>query len=234
MSQPQPWPFLKKRILRIYPAFIIASLLSEYVFGPMGHNPNYWATYSRDGSFYGGSIFYWATRRAKRMLPISLSTRLTVLASGRFVHQFICYLGVMVMGLLGLFRHRRAVLLIWLAFFAYFCDSDHDRVEYDHRIHGKNIRYSLGHVFAHSLLYVSGRSLPLSVRGPNSLQQEGRHNLPDCINSVHVSSTRRVQLPRRCSGPISYSPAGVCPGSVAAELRKGCRHLLTVSIYMDG
>ena len=117
MSQPQPWPFLKKRILRIYPAFIIASLLSEYVFGPMGHNPNYWATYSR-----------WAVLR--RIIFIGLPgepnafPHLTVHevngALWTIRYEFICYLGVILMGLLGLFRHRRAVVMIWLAFFAYF------------------------------------------------------------------------------------------------------------------
>jgi peptidoglycan/LPS O-acetylase OafA/YrhL len=38
-AQPQAWPFLKKRMLRIYPGFVIATLVCAFAVGPLAAEP---------------------------------------------------------------------------------------------------------------------------------------------------------------------------------------------------
>lgn len=39
-AQPQPWPFFKKRALRIYPGFVVATLVCAFVVGPLAADPD--------------------------------------------------------------------------------------------------------------------------------------------------------------------------------------------------
>ncbi len=110
MSQPRAGAFLRKRVLRIYPGFIVAAILSEFVFGPLGGNPDYWAIFSP-------LVFL------RRLVTISvpgepnafpeLTSHAVNWAVWTIRYEFLCYLGVVILGSLGLFRHRRVILILW-------------------------------------------------------------------------------------------------------------------------
>lgn len=106
-SQPQLWPFLKKRILRIYPGFIVASILSEYIFGPLGGNPHYWDTYST-----------WIVLR--RLITLGLPGEPDAFPALHYTlvneslwsvrYEFVCYIVAAFIGCLGLYRRRYLIL----------------------------------------------------------------------------------------------------------------------------
>jgi peptidoglycan/LPS O-acetylase OafA/YrhL len=54
---PRLFDFFKKRILRIYPGFIVASLISAFVFGPLGAQPHeYFSKFSYFSFFQDMSL----------------------------------------------------------------------------------------------------------------------------------------------------------------------------------
>ena len=116
------WDFVKKRFLRIYPGFAVALLFCVLVVGPLaGVNL---ATYFRDPATYK---FFWS--------PLLLWNVMLGLP-GAFEHnafsgavngslwtipyELKCYAMVAVLGLLGLYRRREAVLALFLVVFAFY------------------------------------------------------------------------------------------------------------------
>lgn len=106
--EPRLLSFLKKRALRIYPAFIVASLLSVLVVGPLG---------SDAGAYF--SQFHWA-QFLKRM-ALLLRPQVPPVFQGQpypdvngamwtIEYEFRCYLLAALCGMLGLLKKRQ----LWL------------------------------------------------------------------------------------------------------------------------
>jgi peptidoglycan/LPS O-acetylase OafA/YrhL len=108
-GNPQPFDFLKKRILRIYPGFVVASLLSAFVFGPMGARA---ADYFAQFNFFE-FIKEMLLLRAPSVPPVFAGSQFPVVNGSLFTieYEFRCYLLVAVFGISGILRRRR----LWLA-----------------------------------------------------------------------------------------------------------------------
>jgi peptidoglycan/LPS O-acetylase OafA/YrhL len=106
---PDPVLFLRKRVLRIYPGFIVASLVSVYLVGPLGAEPaRYFAELS--------------TAKVLLALPILHAPMIPPVFDGMpyarvngsmwtIAREFVCYLAVLALGLTIGLRNRR----VWLA-----------------------------------------------------------------------------------------------------------------------
>lgn len=115
LSKPDWRAFLSARALRIYPAFWVCLLVTAFVIAPIG-------TMLRSGAAYG-EVFTGANLRyiwANASLVITqydiAGTPLDVPYPGNWngslwtlAWEFLCYLGVLALGLFGLLRHRWTV-----------------------------------------------------------------------------------------------------------------------------
>ncbi|MDC8785387.1 acyltransferase family protein [Roseateles koreensis] len=112
---PNIYAFLLKRILRIYPGFIAASLICIFIVAPLGANP----------------AGYFEQLDSRKWLPaiLSLQTPNTpstfpnnpydgVNGAMWTIHwEFLCYLLVLTLGAIGLIRHRLGWLMITATIF---------------------------------------------------------------------------------------------------------------------
>lgn len=101
-------PFLERRVLRIYPAFIVAYLFSVFVLGPL----------------VGAEVWTDLSRTVAKLVllrePIEFPGQFPGLHTypdlngslWTISHEFHCYLLVALFGLVGLLRHRWAVLAL--------------------------------------------------------------------------------------------------------------------------
>lgn len=105
--------FLWRRVLRVYPGFLAASLFCAFVAAPLG---------SRDALSYLESVNYGAFFGAALQLgkldipPSFLSNPYPGQVNGSLWSikiEFECYLGLMVLALLGALRHRFAMLALF-------------------------------------------------------------------------------------------------------------------------
>jgi peptidoglycan/LPS O-acetylase OafA/YrhL len=108
--------FLRKRILRIFPGFIVASLVCVYLVGPLGADSE---RYFRELS----------TAKVLLALPVLHAPVIPPVFDGlpyarvngsmwTIALEFVCYLGVLAMGMAGAIRNRRVWLALTLAGFA--------------------------------------------------------------------------------------------------------------------
>ena len=113
------WSYLKKRILRIYPGFIVAFLLSIFVFGALGHVEHTWL------KTYEAYIKYVPLRMEavnmltlqapidayyfNHMAQVGLNTSMWTIQ-----YEFVCYLFVPVLVWLGTLKHRCILLIAFL------------------------------------------------------------------------------------------------------------------------
>lgn len=107
--EPLPLLFLKKRVLRIYPGFIVASLVCIYIVAPLGADPaRYFSELSTAKVALGLAILH-----GPIIPPVfdGLPYPQVNGAMWTIMREFACYLAVLLMGVSGVLR-RRAV---WLA-----------------------------------------------------------------------------------------------------------------------
>jgi peptidoglycan/LPS O-acetylase OafA/YrhL len=105
---PHFWDFVKKRVLRIYPAFIIASLLSAIIVGPLGANAaGYFAQIDFKELFKGLLLL-----RAPSVPPTFEGTPYPFVNGPLWTieYEFRCYMLVALLGICGIFRKRQ----LWL------------------------------------------------------------------------------------------------------------------------
>ena len=115
-SRPEPWPFLTKRLLRIYPGFVLATLLCVFVVGPLATDPR---------EYFKA---FWVTGLVKNLLfleapisaPVFKGTFYAVLNGAMWTisYEFICYLIVLLFGVIGAMRYRGAWLLATAGIFS--------------------------------------------------------------------------------------------------------------------
>jgi len=114
--EPKFWSYLLKRVRRIVPGFIVASLVSCLIIAPFGTNPNYWRDF-RIGPFLAGMLLLqmpWVPDAFPGQHYVDINGALWTIS-----YEFACYMGLAFLGLLGLFRHRPAVLLLAIAMIAW-------------------------------------------------------------------------------------------------------------------
>lgn len=111
--EPVPWSYLRKRLARIYPGFMAASLLSIVIFAPLGAQTlsSYWSELDLARATTG-LLLLW-----KPDTPLifvgsyypEINAPLWTIG-----YEFLCYLALLLLGGLGLLRRRNFVLLLWL------------------------------------------------------------------------------------------------------------------------
>lgn len=107
--------YLKKRILRIYPGYIAAFLLSVFVFGVIGalEKSTYLHTIRLPRLFFGILLLH-----APPLLPTFTHNPSTFQSNGSMwtiAIEFQCYITVLILGCLGLLRKTRLVLALFTA-----------------------------------------------------------------------------------------------------------------------
>jgi len=112
---PHIGPYLKNRILRLYPAFIVASLFCAAIAGPMGaaSATAYWHHFSPPKF-----VAYMLLLVGPYLPPTFLHLPLPGEVNGSFWtlrYEFECYLLVIALGLRGFFRSRAGTLTLWAA-----------------------------------------------------------------------------------------------------------------------
>ncbi|GAB3236223.1 acyltransferase [Algoriphagus aestuariicola] len=116
--------FLKKRVLRIYPGFIVAFLLCIFVFGPIGHIGHSWI------KSYGEFIKY-VPLKLELANMLSLQSPIeayyfnhlpqTGLNNSMWTiqYEFICYLAVPLLVWLGFLKYRLGLAIVFVASYAW-------------------------------------------------------------------------------------------------------------------
>lgn len=106
---PQLSDFLKKRVLRIYPGFIVASLVSALIVGPLGSIPAQYFAHFQWPKF----LFSLFLLQQPPVPPVFSGTNWVGVNGSLWTiaYEFRCYLFVAVWGICGLFRRKK----LWLA-----------------------------------------------------------------------------------------------------------------------
>lgn len=113
--QPRWWPFLKKRVLRIYPGFIAASLICAFVLGPWMGASSYASEFSMT-RFLRSVVTLGAPD-----IPAVFPERPFPVANGAMwtiQWEFRCYLAVLAVGCLRVVSFRRAWTLLTVLVFS--------------------------------------------------------------------------------------------------------------------
>jgi peptidoglycan/LPS O-acetylase OafA/YrhL len=111
--KPRFLDFMKKRILRIYPGFIVASLFCLFIEAPLGRQPiDFFATVNVSDTIEDLSRIFWLNAPiAVNIFPDSYYPTLNG-AMWTILHEFRCYVLVAVLGAIGALKKER----IWLIF----------------------------------------------------------------------------------------------------------------------
>lgn len=115
-AQPQAWPFLKKRLLRIYPGFIIASLICAFVVGPLASDPSTYFSAFDGADFLRGLLLL----DIPAVPPVFNGTPYSIVNGAMWTisREFMCYLFVLAAGATGLLRLRHFCLALTIAVLA--------------------------------------------------------------------------------------------------------------------
>lgn len=102
--------FLQKRVLRIYPAFIVASVIGALIVGPLGAEPaDYFSNFSIT-SFLAGTVLLQPT-----ITPPVFRGQPYAMVNGAMwtiFYEFTCYIAVLVLGSFGIVKRRRLWALL--------------------------------------------------------------------------------------------------------------------------
>ena len=115
-AQPAAWPFLKKRLLRIYPGFIVASLLCAFIVGPLASVPSEYFVAFDTANFMHGVLLL-----AIPSIPRVFDGTPYAFVNGSMwtiSREFMCYLFVLAAGVTGLLRLRHFCLGLTVVVFA--------------------------------------------------------------------------------------------------------------------
>ncbi|MES2645399.1 MAG: acyltransferase [Bacteroidota bacterium] len=113
--------FLVKRILRIYPAFIVVCILSAFVFCPLGNgnstNPFlHWKSYVSQIEYYKlfYSIFFLSSPEIPATFASSPFTQEINTSLWTIWYEFVCYLVLMAMGVFKVFNFKLVPLVLFV------------------------------------------------------------------------------------------------------------------------
>jgi peptidoglycan/LPS O-acetylase OafA/YrhL len=113
MRSPSPGKFLRRRVGRIYPGFIVAALFGALVIVPLAADPHTYVPVSL-------ANFLWQTLRLQifSFSPVFVHNASPNILNGSLwsvAFEFWCYLGVLLLGVTGMLRRRWLVVLIFAA-----------------------------------------------------------------------------------------------------------------------
>lgn len=119
LRTPAAMPYLRKRILRIYPGFIVASLVCVLIVGPLGALSivDYFA------ELHPFSVLRAILFLSEPQIPPVFDGSFHPKVNGAMWtigYEFCCYLFLMALGISGVLKDKRAILLLWLAFIALY------------------------------------------------------------------------------------------------------------------
>ena len=106
LREPDLTRFLWKRVLRIYPGFVVAILFSALIVGPMGGNPHYWRDFDIVEFLTGLATLRVQTPKTFESLhyPHVNGSAWTI------PYEFLCYLMTAFLGYYLLLRRRMAIV----------------------------------------------------------------------------------------------------------------------------
>jgi peptidoglycan/LPS O-acetylase OafA/YrhL len=107
------WSFLSNRILRIYPGFIVASIISCFVIGALADNTHYFEQFK-----YKYFIFNLLVLKIPITPKIFKASHYPYINGAMWTinNEFICYLLVLVLGILSFVKNK----IGWIVFFTTF------------------------------------------------------------------------------------------------------------------
>ena len=116
MHSRNPGDYLKRRCLRIYPGFLVVTLLCAFVVGPLGADSiaAYWHQFHPPRFFFN-------IAQLQFVLPPVFTHLKFASANGSLWtirNEFLCYLMVAAFGLIGLYRYRGAILALFAGMLA--------------------------------------------------------------------------------------------------------------------
>jgi peptidoglycan/LPS O-acetylase OafA/YrhL len=154
--------YLVKRIARIYPAFIVATLITYFVFGPIAQSPLDKLT-AHDWTI----VSYYTLLLSQPIVPgfVGLPHPLLNGAMWTIAFEFRCYLLILILGLLGVLRMRFLVLFVALLLLAMSALRIYPAVAYHPEIFGVpslNIRF-FGIFLAGASFYLFRDVIPYSA-----------------------------------------------------------------------
>lgn len=119
MNDPHAFSFMQKRIVRIYPGFIVASLVGALIVGPLGAAPSDYFAQFKLWSFIKGTVLLQSTITP----PVFIGQSTSAVNSSMWTifFEFMCYLAVLVTGVLGGVKRRMFWLVLSAAILSVFC-----------------------------------------------------------------------------------------------------------------
>ena len=117
-SRPEFLQFLKKRVLRIYPGFFVASLVCVFVVGPLGSKPVEYFSHFEWFPFFRDVLLL----RVPVTPPVFEGRPYAVVNGAMWTisREFICYLLVLALGMMGAIKNRRMWLVLSMPIFSVF------------------------------------------------------------------------------------------------------------------
>jgi peptidoglycan/LPS O-acetylase OafA/YrhL len=108
------WTFLSNRILRIYPGFIVASIISCFLLGPFAGNENYFNEFDYRNFFTGLLLL-----KDPITPPIFIGSFYAFINGPLWTinNEFVCYLIVLLLGLISFIKNKIGWLLFFITFF---------------------------------------------------------------------------------------------------------------------
>lgn len=112
---PDPWRFLQRRALRIWPALAVVTALSSLVLGPLLSHLS-WPAYFASGETwaYLASAVFWIQQTLPGVFPDNPFARAVNGSLWTIPYEVGCYLGLLLCGRLGLLKRLGPLLLVWL------------------------------------------------------------------------------------------------------------------------
>ena len=109
-SQPHPWAFLKKRLLRIYPGFLVATLVCAFAVGPLAAEPASYFDALDMQALVVNMLFL--QKPAVPEVFAGLHHEGINNAMWSISAEFLCYLSVLALGVVGSLGRRREWLVL--------------------------------------------------------------------------------------------------------------------------
>lgn len=129
LRTPSVLQFLKKRVLRIYPGFIVVALLGVFVFGFAGADfrRSYFAALSLKELLIGLITLHAPLLSPVTHVPYGIAINGSLWS---IPFEFGCYLLICGLGIVGLLRRRWAIMLIFLVAYFWYAWQVHYHFEY--------------------------------------------------------------------------------------------------------